>query len=409
MQEETKKLYLIPAENMERLNKKLASARKKCALCNCSFSYEEHEPEYKTFEKSSGEKVTYKYIPVTVEGVARFEKWRFIATIEHTTAGNIIRKYDHEHETPERFYNCAPYCEHCNTARTRKDTYIIYNEDTHEYKQIGKSCLILYTGGLSAENIAFFASLYDACEANTAPDNTIQNKRYYDVKEVLLNAFEVVRVLGYRREAFNRTEKTTKELVDCLMHENQLTSKSREELRALLDSHGFNKENSIETTENALKWILSVDTTNNDYLRNLSILARCGYSETRDFGLLSSFPVAYSKALEKQEKEVARNAEKQQEQKTSSFVGEVGKRVNFAVASIKLLTSFENVFGYNRVVTTYIYKLTDNNNNVFIWKTQNALDMNADNALVITGTIKEHETREGVKQNIITRCKVATA
>ena len=394
--------FLIPFDNMERLQKKLATVRKKCALCNCDFSYVEESPEYKTV-KIDGEEITLKYIPVTVEGVARFESWRFVGTIEHTTAGNIIRTYgEAPAQIPERFRSCSPYCEHCNTNRTRKDTYIIYNDDTHDFKQIGANCLQLYTGGLSASHVAFFVSIFDGMEKYTAIDNSIRYTRFFDVSEIVLTAFEVVRCFGYSK---NRDDNNTRWLTSDIVSINKLSDREREKLRAKLNRAGFNVDNSREKAKQALDYFEALENPENDYLRNLQTLVKCGEAERRDFGLLCSLPIAYDKATEKEARENARKAENASEAQTSCYVGEVGQRITFETSAVKVLTSYESSFDGYHTDIVYIYKLTDENGNVFIWKTQKGLD--SEKRYTITGTVKEHSVYNDVKQTVLTRCKAS--
>lgn len=394
--------FLIPFDNMERLKKKLATVRKKCELCNCDFSYVEESPEYKTV-KIDGEEITYKYIPVTVDGVARFNSWRFVGTIEHTPAGNIIRTYGEAPEQiPERFRTCSPYCEHCQTVRTRKDTYIIYNDDTRDFKQIGANCLQLYTGGLSASHVAFFVSIFDNMEKYTTFDNSIHYTRFYDVDEIVLTACEVVRCFGYNNlRDDNNTRWVTSDIIDI----RKLSDPEREKLRAKLDRAGFNVDNSREKAEKALNYFASLENPENNYLMNLKTLVACRKAERRDFGLLCSLPIAYDKATEKQERENARKAQQASEAQTSDYVGDVGKRITLNSSTVKVLTSYESSFDGYHVDIVYVYKITDDNGNIFIWKTQKEID--SEKRYTITGTVKEHSTYNDVKQTVLTRCKVS--
>ena len=79
------------------------------------------------------------------------------------------------------------------------------------------------------------------------------------------------------------------------------------------------------------------------------------------------------------------------------------------VVSIKLLTSWETQYGM-----TYLYKMVDENGNVFIWYASKRFGkFDPDGAwedfsqAKIKATIKDHTERDGVKQTVVTRCKVA--
>lgn len=55
---------------------------------------------------------------------------------------------------------------------------------------------------------------------------------------------------------------------------------------------------------------------------------------------------------------------------------------------------------------TVLYRFIDINGNVIIWKSSKYI---ADEKEIskLTGTIKEHKDFNGVKQTIVTRCKIA--
>ena len=142
--------YEIPVENIEELRKKAARIQKKAITHGCKVVFEEVDEIFKTETNEDGNEVTRKYIVVEAEGEAKAEGWVFAGTIEHTKAGNILRSVSDEYKIPERYHDAKPYCEHCNTKRYRKDTYVVYNEETGEFKQLGKSCLKEYTNGLTS-------------------------------------------------------------------------------------------------------------------------------------------------------------------------------------------------------------------------------------------------------------------
>lgn len=116
--------YKIFEENMDRLEKKLNKIAAKCKKYGNEFVYEKVGEEYAEYKDENGSKYTVKYIIVNVEGKAVINNWKFIASVQHTEKGNIIKKCC-EVEVPKRYYTSEPVCEHCNSKRSRKDTYIV--------------------------------------------------------------------------------------------------------------------------------------------------------------------------------------------------------------------------------------------------------------------------------------------
>lgn len=64
--------------------------------------------------------------------------------------------------------------------------------------------------------------------------------------------------------------------------------------------------------------------------------------------------------------------------------------------------SFDTFYG-----KMYMYFFKDNEDNVYIWKTSKFIsDLNPNTEIEIKGTIKDHSKYNGIKQNVLTRCKI---
>lgn len=128
--------YSIYEGNMERLEKKLKRIENKCnKYGNTNFKFEVVGTEYKEIELDNGKKINTKFYIVDVDGIAKVNDWVFVAIIQHKDNGNIIRQFKTDIEVPEKYRHTESICEHCNYKRVRKDTYLIYNEVTNEFKK----------------------------------------------------------------------------------------------------------------------------------------------------------------------------------------------------------------------------------------------------------------------------------
>ena len=81
----------------------------------------------------------------------------------------------------------------------------------------------------------------------------------------------------------------------------------------------------------------------------------------------------------------------------SNYVGEVGKRQAFTATFEKCFV-IETRFGFQR-----IYKFRDENENVYIWKTANAINSHEGTKLTFKATVKEHSEYKNEKQTVLTR------
>lgn len=399
--------FQVREENMERLNKKLASLKKKCEKAHCEFKYEEVGSEYKTFTADNGEEVTVKYIEVDVEGEAKYNGWKFVAVIDHHKEGNVIRAYDEELEIPEKYLTCGPTCEHCNKIRSRKDTYLIRNEETNEFKQVGKSCLQEFTNGLSAENVAFFCSMYEEVENSYGYSGSSFN-RYISVERILKYAFECYRHFGYQKSASSFEDeipvgyRSTMSRVVDYYYINRATGKVAQQLKEEMEEVGFNadSEYAVNTTEEALNWIRNETNLDNQYIRNLHIICSDEYTDYRSLGILVSLTVAYARHLDQVAAYEKKQKKIEEEKNSSEYVGEVGKRIEVEAFNFACVYSSENMYGMS-----YLYKWNDAEGNIFTWFSSNAIDQ-PETVVSVKGTVKEHSEYRGVKQTVMTRCKV---
>ena len=403
--------YYIHEANIERLEKSLNTIQNKCNKYGLDFHYERVGEEIKEYENNDGDKVYAKFIIVEVSGTVTHGDWSFVATIDHHEKGNIIRAYDTELEIPEKYTTCGPTCEHCNKIRSRKDTYLVYNKETHEFKQLGKSCMTEYTNGLDAEVVASLCSMYTKIEDASYYGGTSYT-RYMNVEKTLRYAFECFRHFGYEKayndeyQTWNKT--STRERVSDYMTllegGRRLSTSEREKLQHEVDEVHFNpdSEYAVQSTEEAMKWIATQDDPNNHYLFSLYIICSEQYQEYRNFGMLVSLPVAYDRHLKDIEYQEKKKAERAADPRMNSqHIGEVGERLTITCKTFDFVKSFDSEWGMS-----HLYKFTDENDNVFSWFSSNYIDLDEVEVKTIKGTVKSHSEFNGMKETQMTRCKV---
>ena len=83
----------------------------------------------------------------------------------------------------------------------------------------------------------------------------------------------------------------------------------------------------------------------------------------------------------------------------SDFVGTVKDRITFD-AEVTGVYSFDTAFG-----TTMIVRMTDSDDNIFVWFATSYPDLERGDHVTITGTIKGHDEYRGAKQTVLSRCK----
>lgn len=317
------------------------------------------------------------YYRIVVEGGYKLEDWEFAATIEHTDNGNIIRAMpEFQGKIPEKFNDVPPYCEHCKQERNRKDTYIVYNTKTNEFKQVGRNCLEEYTG-FDAREAALYASAIKEIYSITERDPYYEpESNYVSPEQFKAGAYEIVSKSGYDRDKIDGQ-------LTSVLKLNSIDANERREARREVYNKHKDKINEID------KWVQTLANTNNDYLRNAYLAWNKPELEYRDYKLVASLISTYLKSQER-----AKQAEQ------TSYVGNVGDKVTFTVQSARVLYS-KGSYSY-RGPETLVYKIVDTNGNVYKWSTTSDIHEGD----VITATIVEHTEYKGEKQTVITRGKI---
>ena len=410
--------YSIPECNMENLEKKLKRIQNKCVKYGCEFKYErigEHFEEKTIYDyddviaEVNGQRVyrswteIVKFIDIDVEGVAAINGWRFAASLEYTEKGNIISGIS-DLEIPKRFYDCAPWCEHCKTARDRKYSYVVYNEGTGEFKQVGKACLRDFTHGLSAEIAAMSESFLKECEeASEWKSLGGFTRNYYEVAEYAKYVAETIRIFGYRKNdgIGESTASQAKNFLRC-----ELGARVPEWVRAEYTgavAKGFNSKNkeSAELAKTVLEWIVNNEKDNN-YFHNLKVACSLEFCSPSDLGLIASAFPAYNRELEYEAERREREEKAAAEKASSSWLGNVGERISFKIADFRSITSWETQWG-----TVSVFKLIDEDGHVCTWKTGNWFSAEECIGKTVKATIKELKEYCGVKQTEITRARIA--
>lgn len=218
--------YAIYEGNLDRLEKKLKRIFNKCKAYGCDFHYEQTGEEFRELKDEKGNKYTARFVLVEAEGTAVINDWEFVAELEHTEKGNIITGVAGI-EVPERYYTTTPVCEHCNSKRYRKNTYIVRNKTTGEFKQVGKSCLKDFTHGMSAEAVTQYMSLFDTLIEGETPEPGCSYQRYVNTKEYLSYVAETIRHFGYTRTSDEGISTATRasEILMNIVEELQLDCK----------------------------------------------------------------------------------------------------------------------------------------------------------------------------------------
>ena len=427
--------YRIPDENLLKLTDavaKVAKAARKLGLAEPTLTLV-GEPEFENYKDADGYPLVRKWQSVEVVGVAPvIAGWTFAGVVQFVAddAGNVaslLRSVPGE-TIPVAYRNLSEsFCDHCLTIRKRKDTYLVH-DDGGVWKMVGSSCLKDFTGhddpqalAALAEMLAGLGEFAGECEDPDAFGGG-GGARLVSTRVWLIDCARSIRENGWTSRGKAKIEggSSTYDRVDFNL------------FVALPHQHRDGTAEDVTLAETALAWVRDVlgapGAELDDYQYSLLVSCRPDYVERRLLGIQASLIPAYERAEAQRIERTLAAAE-------SNWQGVVGaKLVNIPVT----ILSRGTCEGFRGGVT-HIIKMRDAAGNRYVWFatslpehvrkwTDAELDdwMNdklavgtpgayrnteiwnpaAGDAATVSGTVKAHNEFRGVRETVLTRCKV---
>lgn len=338
-----------------------------------------------------GIEVTKVEFAARITGQApKYNGWEFLAVLDwYSAGGELITRVAPGVELDgiiDRTALVAGACDHCGLVRDRKDIYLVRSE-SGETKQVGSTCLKDFLG--------WNTSLVFVYEDET--DSMFRDVRGsggwvdYDTETVLMVAWALIKANGFRPASFDG--RTTKG--DTLQVLDPRSPEARKLAADILPTLPECKAQVAQIRE----FILSDQFTGgSEYVVNLKVALAASYVTARLFGLVVSAPQAWAKAIERDLTRKAQRAEL-----VNEFVGQPKDKLAVKV-TVKSIRFIDNGYG----VTT-LYTMVSDTGHLFKWfSTRPVLGEEVTGELLsLTGTVKAHDTYEGTRSTVLTRCKLA--
>ena len=403
--------YRIPAHRIEDAAKAVAKLNKRADKLGIDpiILTDTGERETVNHERGVnyfGEKIVQEQVWATVTvsgGIMKLADWSFVATIEHTDSGNVIRRLpgdDREFDL-RRFRNSGRVCDHCRLDRRRNDTYIVANEDGR-LAQVGSNCLIDFTGGYSRDPHALVKfmeavyNLYASIDSGYADDADeggygFRIEQAEPIEGFMAVTQAAVHAHGWmsRGKAYDFGGVATADIVWSALFERD--TKDYKPWRPSKDEYETGKVEAVPMIE----WARNIsEDEDNDYLYNLRVACLNDYVTRRRAGIVASLYVAYQRAMER-ELEIKRNASKE-----NVHIGRTGEKLTIPVTVVGEREVYSD-FG-----TSYLYSFEDSKGRSLKWFSSRNIGLKRGDEITIKGTIKKHDEYKGRKSTILTRCKV---
>lgn len=319
-----------------------------------------------------------------------------VAESQATERINLVRTFagawDLELSLPEAYRNCAPHCDHCQTTRPRRYSFVIWNAE-QGFKLVGTGCIANYTGALDPHYFARLAecmnSLQDSLDSAAWGEGLGGGRAVVNPADYLAFVFAEIQINGWV------SRKTAEEEYTVATADNawQTFSGKQEQAQQILLSP---MPEHFAKAQAALDWLTAkVETVGNQVSQfelSLYAYARLVFMEHKHAGFVAAIANAYNRHLD----EVAA-AQALPETAQSKHVGKIKERLELTLTLIGE-HSTQGRFG-----TTYIYKFVDAAGNVFTWFASGDHDLERGQSYTIKASVKEHTIYKGVAETQITR------
>lgn len=387
--------YSIPSWKLDELLHQIEKLNRKTAKLGCP-SVTVRELGRTIEDHPYKEAVKVEWVEIEVSGEApKFAGWEFVASIDQTDAGNLIRSTPGAGELPSWVRTTECKCDHCHTNRFRRETFIL-RHDNGDYKQVGRQCLRDFLGHQNPHDLARWASaLSSISEACQAAEDDIEGSygsggdSMYDVVGVMALAAAVIQDKGYIKA--NESESTRDTVLDIIQPPKNLKREVREQLNAYRETS--KTEATKELVEASLAWAASLE-GESDFDHNMRTIAKLEAINWRHFGLTCYVVAGYLRHLGILE---ARRVEAAS--KLNEVVGTPKERLKGLKLRVCRVVSTEGQFG-----PSSFHIMEDEAGRCFTWRTGSFYMQGQ--TLVLDGTVKEHSEFNGRKQTVLTRCKV---
>lgn len=414
---QTSKEYEIAKPQLPLLQEQFATLNKKAAKLGCipitmEILGERIEiitcPEHRVVQGNNIQLVAALdevriFVKVCLTGdIPKYEGWTFAATVQHlpatqsSEAFDIIRTIPGVFEIPAQYRDKsrAQICDHCQTNRYRRDTFIIHH-DNGTWKQVGRQCLKDFLGHKDPHALAAQAELFinalTLLEDTTRQTNGYKGWDCFNLESYLKWVAGVIRVRGWlsRSNAQARDQQATADFVYELISPISICDSQYAKRMEQLYEQANPTEQDIELTAKAIEWAAQLDPGKNDYLYNIHTIAKAGMIDRRLIGYAASIIPAYQREVEKAKVQQTNSL-------TSKHLGTVGKREVFTLM-IEKMVNLDGVYPS----TLYVFK--DAEGNQAIWFASKKSGFQVGDVVNVKASVKEHKERNGTAQTVLTR------
>ena len=312
----------------------------------------------------------------------RVEGWRVAAVVHHHGADAELRPVPGASMMPlsSARWRVAS-CDHCQVARNRKETFLLFRDSDRALRQVGSSCLRDFLGSHDPERLCRQAEylLFAGAELSGAVGGTgVEPGATLDLEAFLVHAARVVRRAGWTSGAAGTDE----------------TPSSADQAEASLEERAPLEPADCRLAHGTLAWareLLPLKRNPSGFERDLVAVVGESWITRRERGLICA-------AVMIRRRELARARSRSRHQ------GRVGEE-------LEVVGLVEHVFARPSTSWGHVYHavLRDLDGNRYRWWSSRPLPIEEHLAFRLRGRVTAHDMHRAERETVLTRCRAERA
>lgn len=394
------KTYTIPTQNLPAFEKRVAKLQKAADKVGAALLVRYGAESTVEKDQGFGRKLVYTVREVEVVGeTPRLNGWTFVATLQHTPEGVILRTVPGQ--ALGAFYtarnNAATLalCDYCGVKRNRKDTYVVRNGEANDERIVGSNCLADFLGHKDPHAVAKYAEALGAFEEGAwGSGGEVRGEPAVDIETFLAWANAQVRETGFYVSRA-RSEESGLPATGPRAWWNMEDAATKPEWKGPRPNAG-----DLAFARETLAWVEGVEPSADDeYLHNLTVACASGYVTRRTCTLVASALAAYNRVLRSS---VALATQSAPAEPAGVWYGAIGEKVEVQVKVAEVRT-IQSAFGEKLLAV-----LEDAQGRVFKTFTQSrTLGLTVGEWVALKATVKAHEVYRGRRETVLLRPRIA--
>ena len=323
--------------------------------------------------------------------VVKLGEWEAVGKLESMGEDSLVYVFSgnpaDEKEILSRSHQPSN-CEHCNKKRNRYESFLLRNNQSGEYKQVGGTCLEDFTG-IDPAKALFLAKLCTFVRM-------VEGEREgFCSQPNVLSLREFLACVNYITETSGFVSASKSRETGCIRTSDEAYIMMREgyanDFRESRDRH-------LERADEVIAWFSQKEEVDSSFEHNLKLLL------SKEYLSISPKEMAFVAASIPMWNRAKDLIKKRELEKPSNHLGLPGQKMK-GYLSVNRVIPIETMYGYVSLVL-----MTDPDGNKLKWKTNALSDevryAGEDDVMEAVFKVKGHDEYKDVKQTAVTHLKV---